>query len=80
VDQDMVADSAELQHLPMVVDSADLLLQLLMALLPMVEAAMAVAAMATHPAAVEDNPGGKLLQDDASLFLFRFFSTLVQTT
>jgi hypothetical protein len=72
-------DLAALQLLLMAVDSVDLLPQLLMAvLLPMV--AMAVAAMATHLEVVEDSPGGKLPFDDASLFLFRSFSILLQTT
>jgi len=80
VDQATAAvDLAALQLLLMAVDSVDLLPQLLMAvLLPMV--AMAVAAMATHLEVVEDSPGGKLPFDDASLFLFRSFSILLQTT
>jgi hypothetical protein len=79
VDRDMAADLVALQLLLMAVDSADLLPQLLMvALLPMV--AMAVAAMVTHLEVVEDSPGGKLPLNDASLFLFRSFSTLLQTT
>jgi len=73
VDQDMAAvvDLVVLQlQLMVVVDTVELLLQLLMAevlLLPMVEAAMAVEAMAIHLEVVEAaNLGGKLPLSDVS--------------
>lgn len=73
---DSAADLADPQPLlTAAAASVDHLLQLLMAVvLPTEAAAMAVEAMATHPAAVVGNLGGKFKSGDA-LFLFDHVST-----
>ena len=83
VGQDTAVDLAELQHLLMAVDLVVLPLQLpMVALLPMeAAAAMAAEAMATHPQAAVDSPGGKSTQYSPAPFVpfqipFRLWSKI----